>query len=92
MDKTDLAGTASGSVEYLDMDLSFLDDLWKQVSSRPPNSFTIAEAAEQWGITYNAAKGRANKMADMGLLERTPPKEGCQAYFWEASGANQSTV
>jgi Fic family protein len=69
--------------EVIEMDLSFLDDLWEKMTDRPPNSFTVAEAAAKWDVDQNAARKRLYRMVEEGLLERTDPSPGAVAYYWE---------
>jgi len=85
MDERNPTRTAHSSVDRLDMDLSFLDDLWRD--ERPPNSFTAAEAAEEWHVTREVAGKRLQQMVIKGKLLRTKPSQGKTTYFWKASDA-----
>jgi len=88
MDEGNLTRTAHSRTDRLDMDLSFLDDLWHD--RRPPNSFTAAEAADKWGIDRNVAHKRLQKMVNNGKLLRSEPSAGVKAYYWRTDEDTQS--
>ena len=47
----------------------------------PDGSFTVEEAADQWGVEYNTASKKLLGMYKDGLLDRIPTGHN-QMYYW----------
>ena len=47
----------------------------------PAGSFTVAEAADQWGVEHNTATKRLGAMYKDGLLDRVALEKN-KLYYW----------